>query len=127
MLDTLPAPGPLLPLSASTFAGMLVRMSVFDRVPEPWVAIGQLSPEEWDDDLFFCRQLAAAGVQVWGDATVQFGHTTDVEVWPHYDAVRGWSMVLARSTVPFLLQPWGRDDVEPVGQHDESADVYAGA
>ncbi len=116
MMRTLPPPGPLVPLKAGTFGGMLLRTSIFERMTEPYVTLGQIQPEEWCDDLYFCRQLLAAGVQLWGDSSVRFGHTTDVEIWPHYDAAMGgWSVVFARGTVPFLMQPWGQDEPEPAG------------
>jgi len=112
MFETLPPPGALVPLTDATFGGMLVRASVLRRMTPPWVAIGQIHPEEWCDDLYFCRQMAAAGVQLWGDSTVCLGHTTDVEVWPHWDRDTGWAVVLARGTQPFLMQPWGERDAE---------------
>lgn len=113
MKDTLPPPGPLVPLTAATFGGLLVRMSALRAIPKPYVALGQFVPDQWDDDLYFCRKLSEAGVQLWGDSSVQFGHTTDVEVWPHYDTATGWSVVFARGTVPFLMQPWGETQPEP--------------
>jgi hypothetical protein len=107
MVSTLPPPGPLLPLTDATFGGLLVRTAVLHRMEEPWVAIGQIKSDEWCDDLYFCRKMADAGVQLWGDSTVRCGHTTDVEVWPHWDEVNGWTVVFARGTEPFLMQPWG--------------------
>ncbi|HEX2594751.1 MAG TPA: glycosyltransferase [Rhizomicrobium sp.] len=109
MKDTLPPPGELVPLTAATFGGLLMRTAVLRTIPKPYVALGQFVPDQWDDDLYFCRKLSEAGVQLWGDSSVQFGHTTDVEVWPHYSAETGWSVVFARGTVPFLMQPWGAD------------------
>lgn len=79
MLKTLPPPGQLTPLKAATFGGMLVRMSAIAKMTRPYVTIGQIQPEEWNDDLYFCRNMAAAGVQLWGDSSVRFGHTTDVD------------------------------------------------
>lgn len=110
MMETVPPPGQLVPLKASTFGGLLVRTSVLRRMKPPYVALGQFVPDQWDDDLYFCRKLAATGCQLWGDPSVQFGHTTDMEVWPHYDPEMGWSVVFARGTVPFLMQPWGSDE-----------------
>jgi cellulose synthase/poly-beta-1,6-N-acetylglucosamine synthase-like glycosyltransferase len=115
MKDTLPAPGPLVPLTAATFGGLLIRTSALKRIERPYVALGQFVPDQWDDDLYFCRKLNAAGVQIWGDSSVVFGHTTDVEVWPHYSPDMGWSVVFARGTVPFLMQPWGDPSPEPAG------------
>ncbi len=126
MMTELPPPGPLLPLKACTFGGFLLRMSAIQKLQKPYVALGQGVPDQWDDDTYFCRKLNAAGVQIWGDPTVRFGHTTDVEVWPHYDeALGGWSVVFARSTVPFLMQPWGRNDdsLDAGPEREQSATV----
>lgn len=112
MLDTLPAPGPLVPLAAATFGGLLVRTRAISRMPQPFVTIGQLRPDEWNDDLYFCRNLIACGAALWGDSTVRLGHTTDVEVWPHYDAETGWAVVFGRNATPFLMQPWGEPEPE---------------
>lgn len=121
MLATLPPPGPLVPLKAATFGGLLVRMSVFERMSKPYVALGQFVPDQWDDDLYFCRKLAEAGVQIWGDSSIRFGHTTDMEIWPHYDdAMGGWTVVFARGTVPFFFQPWGQD--EPAVEYQPQPD-----
>jgi len=117
MVATLPPPGALVPLTDATFGGMLVRTSVLRRIPPPWVTMGQIHPEEWCDDLYFCRQMAAAGVQLWGDSSVVLGHTTDVEIWPHYSPELGWSVVFARGTEPFLMQPWGDPASEGDPQH----------
>jgi GT2 family glycosyltransferase len=113
MIETLPPPGPLVPLAAATFGGLLIRTSALERMPQPWVTIGQIGPEDWNDDLFFCRQLAVAGVRLWGDSTVRIGHTTDIEVWPHYSEDTGWAVVFARNLTPFVMQPWGESPPVP--------------
>lgn len=111
LMRTLPPPGELAPLAGCTFGGMLVKMSAIRRMSQPYVAIGQLHPEQWTDDVFFCRNLRRAGGKIWGDSSVQVGHTTDLEVWPHYSPEYGWTVMFARNTKPFLMQPWGEREL----------------
>lgn len=115
MMDWLPPPGQLIFLEAATFGGMLIRLSAIEKIEKPYITIGQIRSDEWNDDLYFCRKLRAAGVEIWGDSSVQMGHTTDVEVWPHYDPERGWSVVLGRGQRPFCQLPWGATEREPAG------------
>jgi hypothetical protein len=49
---------------------MLIRMEVFDRIAEPWFA-----PEhDWGTDIQLCRQVRAAGWEVWCDTSIEIGH-----------------------------------------------------
>lgn len=115
LMKQLPEPGALTPLSAATFGGLLVKLSMIERMTKPYVAIGQYHPEKWTDDVFFCRNLVNAGGKLWGDSSVVLGHTTDVEIWPHHSPEFGWTVMFARSTKPFLMQPWGEPAPEPEG------------
>jgi glycosyltransferase involved in cell wall biosynthesis len=115
LMTQLPPPGPLVPLAACTFGGLLVKMSAIARMPKPYVTIGQYHPERWNDDVWFCRHLTEAGGRIWGDASVRLGHTTDTELWPHYSPEHGWSVVFAQASQPFLMQPWGESEPEPAG------------
>ncbi len=125
MHGTLPPPEDgLVRLYACTFGGLLVRMSAIERMEPPYVALGQFVPDQWDDDIYFCRKFTQAGGKLWGDSSVKFGHTTDIEIWPYYnkdnpDVMPGWSVVFGRALVPFVMQPWGQDesqsDMVPVG------------
>ncbi len=99
-LRALPPPGELEPLESATFGGMLIRLSAIAKIERPYVTLG--------DDREFCAKLRAAGVQVWGDSSVRFGHTTDMEIWPHYDEANGWTVVYARNLEPKAIQPWGQ-------------------
>jgi GT2 family glycosyltransferase len=100
MMTTLPPPGALEPLEASTFGGMLIRLSAIAKIERPYVTLG--------DDREFCAKLRAAGVKVWGDSSVRFGHTTDMEIWPHWDEANGWTVVYARNLEPKAIQSWGQ-------------------
>ncbi len=49
---------------------MMIRASVFDRIAEPWFA-----PEhEYGTDIQLCKQVRAAGYEVWCDTSLELGH-----------------------------------------------------
>lgn len=49
---------------------MLIRASVFDKIQEPWFA-----PEhEYGTDIQICKQVRAAGWEVWCDTSIVIGH-----------------------------------------------------
>lgn len=112
LLQALPTEPGLVPLTGCTFGGLLVKMSAIARMTKPYVTIGQLHPEKWMDDVWFCRNLRRAGGKIWGDPSVCLGHTTDLEVWPYQSPEFGWTVMFARNSQPFLMQPWG-DQPEP--------------
>ena len=50
--------------------GILIRTKVFDRGDEPWFA-----PEhEFGTDIQLCKQVRAAGWEVWCDTSIELGH-----------------------------------------------------
>lgn len=55
---------------------LLVRMSVFDRLPHPFFA-----PEhEYGTDVQLCRAAAAKGTTVWLDSGIELGHVRDERI-----------------------------------------------
>lgn len=49
---------------------MMIRTSVFDKISEPWFA-----PEhEYGTDIQLCKQVRAAGFEVWCDTSLEIGH-----------------------------------------------------
>jgi hypothetical protein len=49
---------------------MMIRASVFDKIGEPWFV-----PEhEWGTDIQLCKQVRAAGYEVWCDTSLEIGH-----------------------------------------------------
>lgn len=49
---------------------MMIRSSVFDKIDEPWFA-----PEhEYGTDIQLCKQVRAAGYEVWCDTSLEIGH-----------------------------------------------------
>jgi hypothetical protein len=75
----------LIEIGAAGAAGMLVRRRVFDRIAEPWFAVGQLNPKYLGEDLWFCRRMREAGLRLFCDLDVAIGHITQVAVWPTRD------------------------------------------
>jgi hypothetical protein len=55
---------------------LLCRVAIFDTpgFDDMWFTIGQLSPEEWGDDLDFCRKARRAGLDIWCDFDTVVGH-----------------------------------------------------
>lgn len=107
-LGELPRDGSLVRLAAATSGGFLLATDVFRRIEPPWWTLGQFEgrADEWCDDLDFCRKLAAAGIPLYGDPMVRFGHSTKLEVWPAQDPETGqWMTVLARGTEPVFGMP----------------------
>lgn len=55
---------------------MLIRLSVFDKLEQPWFAFDK--DEEgrllYTDDEYFCKKAIEAGFDVWCDPSVKVGH-----------------------------------------------------
>ncbi len=64
---------------------VLIKIEVFRKVEAPWVALGQLDPENWCDDFYFFRKAQEAGFNLYCDLTVKVGHLGYHIVTPHYD------------------------------------------
>ena len=96
----------LMPLTSGTGGGVLTRMGVFKLVEPPWWTIGEVVPDMFWEDIVFYRKMRAAGVKVWGDPTVRFGHYQPTVIWPHQQPDGEWGTVLAHGFEGFLVQPW---------------------
>ena len=59
----------------------------------------------WEDIVFY-RTMREAGVKVWGDPTVRFGHYQPTVIWPNQRPDGSWGTVLAHGFEGFLEQPW---------------------
>jgi hypothetical protein len=55
---------------------MLIRMSVFDRLPKPWFNLVAVGDQLRGEDYHFCESARAAGIEVWcdGDLSAELGH-----------------------------------------------------
>ena len=58
---------------------MLIKTSVFDKVPQPWFEI-QYDPNgvmEWGEDLWFCKKARDVGFDIFCDTKSRVGHIGD--------------------------------------------------
>lgn len=55
---------------------LLVRMSVFDRIPMPYFS----AEHEYGTDVQLCRSAASCGFTVWLDSSIELGHVRDERV-----------------------------------------------
>lgn len=96
----------LVPLTWATMGGVLTRMSVFDKIEGPWFTCGNEGPSDqvWEDIAFY-KAAADAGIQVWGDPQIRFGHMTTTTIWPQYHQGQ-WSTVFAWEYEPFIAMNW---------------------
>ncbi|KKQ75523.1 MAG: hypothetical protein US97_C0039G0012 [Microgenomates group bacterium GW2011_GWF1_38_5] len=52
---------------------MLIKMSVFDKIPRPWFTLGP--PEmQTGEDIFFCKKAQEYGYKIWVDPSVEISH-----------------------------------------------------
>lgn len=95
---------------------MLIRTAVFDRIAEPWFA-----PEhDFGTDIQLCRQVRAAGWEVWCDTSIEIGHLkSEREVISSVKMRRGFVAKTGTNTDGGLLQPQVR--VVPQQQDDQVA------
>lgn len=63
-------------------AGMLIKRSTLEKVPEPWFEVGRTHPEVGGSDLYFCNKLNQLGIKMYMDMYAAMGHITHVAVWP---------------------------------------------
>ncbi len=95
----------LMPLLSGTGGGVLTATSVFQKVPPLWWTMGQIRADLYYEDIDFYRRCHEAGVSIWGDPEVKFGHIHAVAIWPHEDET-GWSTVIADGFEGFIKQKW---------------------
>ena len=101
-------------LRSGTGGGVLTRRVVFDTLPAPWWQQGQYDPEMFFEDIYFYDKATEAGIEIWGDPSVRFGHYQPTVLWPHQRPDGSWSTVLAHGFDGFLEQPWPTP--QPQGQ-----------
>lgn len=99
-------PNGLMPLMSGTGGGVLTRMGIFKLVDPPWWTIGQVTADMFWEDIYFYRKMRDAGVKVWGDPNVRFGHYQPTVMWPNQRPDGSWSTVLAYGFEGFMEMPW---------------------
>lgn len=69
----------------------LIKTDVFRKMEKPWIRLGQLNPQEWNDDIEFFNRARHSGYQLWLDLDVRCGHMATVAIWPQYnEAEKQW-------------------------------------
>jgi len=59
----------------ATGAGcMLIKMSVFDKIPRPWFSHHKTSKGIEGEDVWFCNKARKAGFNIWVDPTIPTQH-----------------------------------------------------
>lgn len=68
--------GPLFKCNAIGAGLFLIKLSVFDSVPEPWFLFGynKDGSMRFGEDTYFCQQAIKAGFDVWGTLEVHCKH-----------------------------------------------------
>lgn len=58
---------------------LLIKLSVFEKIPEPWFLFGRNKEGELvqGEDTFFCAQATKAGFEIWADPTLGVKHVGD--------------------------------------------------
>lgn len=56
-----------------------------------WFTLGQIEPDNWCDDLWFCDRARDAGFKIYIDTGVKIGHVTKCVLTPHYEDGK-WSI-----------------------------------
>src|SRR5262245_9731060 len=72
----------LIPVVATGFGFLLIKMSVFEKLEKPYVRLGELDPEQWCDDMGFFKRVREAGIQPYCDLDCWIGHMGSMIVKP---------------------------------------------
>lgn len=73
---------------------LLVRTAVLKQLEPPYWRLGQITPDQWGDDLDFCRRVRAKGFTIWCDLEAPVGHFTTGIVFPTRDENGVWATKL---------------------------------
>jgi hypothetical protein len=59
---------------------VLIKMDVFNKVPKPWITLGELESDGWCDDIAFFNKVGDAGIKMYCDTNVLVDHMMTVNV-----------------------------------------------
>lgn len=112
-LSACPEHGLVTVVGAGT-GGMLIRSEVFRQLEPPWF----LHTTEQSEDLYFCRSLVEAGIQLYVDLDARLGHVTPNSIYPDYEQDQ-WVAGMAISPSMKVLLPINMPSEDhPVGDPD---------
>lgn len=66
----------LIHVAATGMGGILIKMSVFDKLTKPYFYVKFEDQIEWGQDILFAKKLVAAGIEVFCDTDVTIWHAT---------------------------------------------------
>jgi hypothetical protein len=72
--------GDLIEVDATGTGCLLINMSVFNLVPEPWFKIDEQAGKPVGEDIYFCWKARNAGVSIHIDTSVRVGHLSTMEI-----------------------------------------------
>lgn len=52
---------------------MLIKRSVFEKMPRPWFSLGLVEKPE-GEDIYFCRKAKENRIEIWEDPTLEIKH-----------------------------------------------------
>lgn len=67
----------LIKVAATGMGGILIRISVFDKIPPPYFYTTWENNKEWGQDILFGKALIEANIEVFCDLNVPIWHATD--------------------------------------------------
>ena len=53
---------------------MLIKTSVFEKLPYPWFVASEEGREWTTEDIFFCELARSKGIEIYCDPTIKMGH-----------------------------------------------------
>lgn len=100
---------------ATGLGACLIRTNVFRVMDKPWIRLGELDKDNWNDDIGFFLRARRAGFKLFVDLDTVCGHMASVTIWPtRKDGV--WSTIYDTSgTDAVNVQP----AIAPVLAEDE--------
>lgn len=72
----------LIQVEAVGFGFLLVNTDVFRSMERPFVRMGEVNPEERNEDIGFCLRARAAGYVIYCDLDLPIGHIGQATFWP---------------------------------------------
>lgn len=69
-------------VGAVGFGFLLVKTNVFRTLIKPFVRMGEINPQERNEDIGFCFRAAHSGWDVFCDLDLPIGHIAQATIWP---------------------------------------------
>lgn len=63
---------------------VLIKTDVFRKMERPWVTLGELTKDDWCDDIAFFNRAQKAGFKMYVDLDCLVGHMASLTVFPRY-------------------------------------------